>query len=107
MKISLRQKATIFLTTLAFATLAPLAIAEPASLIMSDFAYGAELTRSESEFRRFTVKPNMIKNIKQHDLGDVRIFDGDNELIPRLVRKKDGDNQLKRHTLSFSPTYHP
>jgi len=102
MKIDVRQKITIFLTTLAFATLAPPAIAEPAPLIMSDFAYGAELAESQSELTRFSLKPAMIKNIKRNDLADLRIFDGNNELTPRLVRKKDGANKIKRETLTFS-----
>ena len=96
------QTAINLLITLIIATLAPPVIAEVALLNMNDFAYGAELATSESEFRRFTLKPNMIKNIKRHDLGDVRIFDGNNELVPRLVRKKDGDNKTKRQSLSFT-----
>ena len=96
------QAAINLLITLIITTLAPPVIAEAALLNMNDFAYGAELATSESEFRRFTLKPSMIKNIKRHDLGDVRIFDGNNELVPRLVRKKDGDNKTKRQSLSFS-----
>jgi len=97
-----RQRAIVLLSTLIIAALIPPAIAEPVLLKMNDFAYGTELTNSESKFRRFTIEPKIIKNIRRHDLGDVRIFDGNNELIPSLVRKKDGDNKLKRQTLSFS-----
>lgn len=95
------QKYTIIIL-FTIVTLAPPVIAEPVPLKMSDFDYGSELTSSESEFTRFVIKPNMIKNIKQHDLGDVRIFDGNNELMPSLIRKKDGANKLKRQMLSFS-----
>lgn len=92
----------ILLITLLIASLVPQVISEDPLLSINDFDYGAELAASESEFRQFTLKPEMIKNIKRQDLGDVRIFDGNNELIPSLVRKKDGDNKLKRQSLSFT-----
>ena len=97
-----RQKSIVLLSVMIITALIPAANANPVPLKMNDFSYGTELTSSESQFMRFTVKPNIIKNIKRRDLGDVRIFDSNNELIPSLVRKKDGDNKLKRQTLSFS-----
>ena len=98
----MRKRTIILLSTITTIVLTPPVIAEPALLNMNDFTYGAELAASESEFSRFTLNPGMIKNIKRQDLGDIRIFDGNNELIPSQVRKKDGSNKLKRETLSLS-----
>jgi hypothetical protein len=79
-----------------------LSIAEPPSLYMDDFAYGAPLTSAASEFRSFTLLPTMIKDVKRRDLGDIRVFDGNSELIPTLVRKKDGQIKISRQSVSFS-----
>ncbi|MDH5711176.1 MAG: DUF3999 domain-containing protein [Gammaproteobacteria bacterium] len=96
------KKIFVLIITIAITPLTPPAIAETPLLSMSDFAYGAELDTSEAKFTRFTLIPDMVKNIKRQDLGDIRIFDSNNELIPALVRKKDGDNKLKREILNFS-----
>ncbi|MCK5027812.1 MAG: DUF3999 family protein, partial [Candidatus Pacebacteria bacterium] len=96
------KRTIVLLSTITTIVLTPPVIAEPALLNMNDFTYGAELAASESEFSRFTLNPGMIKSIKRQDLGDIRIFDGNNELMPSQVRKKDGSNKLKRETLSLS-----
>lgn len=77
--------------------------ADPAALVMSDFAYGAELTSSSSELRRFVISPVIIKDIRRRDLGDIRVYDGNNSLMPTLVRKKDGDIAFSQQGLSIKP----
>lgn len=79
--------------------LTPLAEAEPQVLQLDDFTYGASLSPAESEFRRFTLSPVMIKDVQRRDLGDVRVFDGDNKLMPTLVRQLGTKNKLSRQTL--------
>ena len=96
------KRITILLCSSTIILLTAPAAAEPPTLNMNDFAYGAELEVSEAEFMRFNLNPDMVKNIRRNDLGDVRIFDVNNELLPSLVRKKDGRNKLKRETLSPS-----
>ena len=88
-------------TILAISTLP--AVAEPPELNLDDFSYGGDLTSAESEFRRFTLTPNMINDMQRRDLGDVRVFDGSNELMPALVRKKEGNIKTSRQTLAISP----
>ena len=94
--IALLGAATLTLLTL-------LATAEAPLLKLDDFAYGANLSSAESEFLRFTLSPTMIKNIQRRDLGDVRVFDGNNELIPSLVKKKTGSNKISQQALSPYP----
>jgi len=85
------------------AALTPLAIAQAPTLSMDDFAYGSELTPVESHFRRFVLTPTMIQSVKRRDLGDVRVFDEDNELMPVLVRKNNSDIKTSRQQLAFVP----
>ena len=89
--------------TILLLALSPLAQAQAPTLSMDDFAYGSELSPVETEFRRFTLTPTMIKDVKRRDLGDVRVFDENNELMPILLIKKDGHIENSRQTLAFLP----
>ena len=91
------------LSTAILTLLTPLAMAEPQLLKLDDFAYGANLTSAESEFRRFTLSPTMIKSMQRRDFGDVRVFDGNNELMSTLVRKKGGNEKIGQQTLTPYP----
>jgi hypothetical protein len=96
------QKSIIaLLVATALSVLAPLATAEEQSLKLDDFSYGANLTSAESEFMRFTLTPNMVKDIQRRDLGDVRVFDGNNELMPSLAKKKGGNIKTSQQSLTF------
>lgn len=83
--------------------LTPLAAAEPQILQLDDFTYGASLSPVESEFRRFSLSPMMIKDVQRRDLGDVRVFDGDNKLMPTLVRRLGAKNKASQQTLMPYP----
>ena len=96
----------IFITLLGTAILTVLAlpaVAESPLLKLDDFAYGADLTSAKSEFRRFDFLPIMIKEMQRRDLGDVRVFDGNNELMPCLVRKKVRNIKTSKQILNISP----
>lgn len=77
--------------------------ATSSQLNLEDFAYGTELTSAETEFRRFILTTTMIQDIQRRDLGDLRVYDEDNELMPILIRKKDSFIKNRQQKLSFSP----
>lgn len=77
-------------------------VAEASPLKLDDFAFGADLSSAETEFRRFTLTPIMIKDVQRRDLGDVRVFNDDNELVVSKIRKKDGGLKTSGQPLSFS-----
>lgn len=77
--------------------------AEPASLNMNDFAFGAELAPAGTALRRFPVTPVIIRDIQRRDLGDIRVYDGNNALMPTLVRNMDGQVTVSQQRLSTTP----
>ncbi len=79
------------------------AVADATEPNMSDFAYGAEITPADSELISFPLIPVIIKEVKRHDLGDIRVYDSNNELMPSIAREKDGRITTSQQRLSVKP----
>jgi hypothetical protein len=98
----MHEKIIVMLVTMMLALVASPVVAEAPALKLDDFAFGADLGPAETEFRRFSLAPIMMKDIQRRDLGDVRVFNDDNELVISKVRKKDAGLKISRQVLSFS-----
>lgn len=92
----------IVLMGIAVSLLSPLIFAEEQQVLkLNDFDYGGDLSSAESEFRRFMLSADMIKGVRRNDLGDIRVFDGKNRLMPSLLKKKDSRIKSSQQNLSF------
>lgn len=98
----MRHRHIAILGTLLLMAEMPQVYAENDPLSMDDFAYGAQLTTSDAEFRRISVNPTMMNNIYRRDFGDVGVYDEDNELMPTLVRKINENIETNIKPLKFS-----
>lgn len=98
----MQQKMIALLVAVILSVLTPQTFAGAPSIKLNDFAFGGDLTTAESEFRRFSLSASMVKNIQRRDLGDIRVFDNNNDLMPVLVRKKGGKVKTSQQTLAFS-----
>lgn len=67
--------------------IASLSQAGQSQVKLDDFSYGSNLAPAESEYRRFSLTQDMINNIENKKFSDLRVFDGDNNLMPSLLRK--------------------
>ena len=92
----------LLLRTTLLILVSPLAVAESQLLKLDDFSYGANLAPAESEFRRFSLSPVMIKDLQRRDFGDVHVFDANNELMPTLVRQQGGSAKVSKQVLTPS-----
>ncbi len=73
------------------------------SLSMSDFDHGAELTPRDTALRRLPLSPQMISQMKQRDLGDVRVFDYNNQLMPLSIRDLNENISELQQSLQVTP----
>lgn len=83
-------------------TLSSQVFAQADELSMDDFAYGVELTAANSDVRQFSLTPIMMKDVERGDLGDVRVFDYYNNLMPMKVVETDSHIKTYRQALDFN-----
>lgn len=88
--------------------LAPLVAAAQPSLTPNDFAYGIPLeVDGDGALYRFDLPDEVYRNATRDDLGDIRIFNGHNEVVPHLLRSGVYYREERREpvTLRFFPLY--
>lgn len=71
-----------------------------------DFAYGAPLSTAKSSLRKFYPGPEILKNLTRSDAGDIRIYDGNNRVVPAYVRQTESGEVQSDETLEYYPLYH-
>ena len=103
MKITGVYKAAFTFLAVVITTVPLMAVADATEPNMSDFAYGAGITPADSELIRFPLIPIIIKEVKRHDLADIRVYDSNNELMPSIAREKDGRITTSQQRLSVTP----
>lgn len=83
---------------------APVYAAQPAP---DDFAYGISLTpQTESAIYEFTLPQSVYCHITRADLGDMRVFNRQGEVVPYLLRCPEISTQaVAPVTLPFFPIY--
>lgn len=75
-------------------------------LSRQDFAYGIELqTAKEAAIHTLVVPDDVYRTVRRHDLGDLRVFNGNDETLPHALRAlpEDGSTGRKRSRVSFFP----
>lgn len=96
-----RKIITFHSVILITSALATQSFAQPAESSMADFAYGVELTEADTDIRRFTLTPIILKGVERRDLGDVRVFDYYNDLMPMKVIQTDSHIETYRQAVNF------
>lgn len=79
-------------------------------LSRQDFAYGIDLqTAKEAVIHTLEVPDDVYRTVRRHDLGDLRVFNGDGEILPHALRPlpEDRSTDHKRRPVSFFPLAWP
>jgi hypothetical protein len=102
MKLTVMYKSAFTFVAVMIAAGTSPAFADTAAPNMNDFAYGAKITPADSALISFPLTPIIIKEIKRHDLGDIRVYDGNNKLMPSKAREKDGPITTSQQRLTVT-----
>lgn len=79
-----------------------------AELMTHDFAAGYYLeTENGGPMYRLQLPEDVYRTVRRADLGDIRVFNGDGEIVPHSVRSVEADSQAVRQkeNVPFFPLY--
>ena len=77
-----------------------------AAVTPESFAYGAKLDESgDDAFVEVEVPVDIYKSVTRKDLGDLRVFNADRQVVPHAIRKPIIAKLQKNQTLSYLPFF--
>jgi len=70
---------------------------------LEDFAYTAELSKAKTSLRQIHLPIDVYSKMYRNDLGDLRIFSGEGQLVPHQISRAENTISTQIQNLTFYP----